>query len=248
MTAAQTELIDQMARLAGAMRCRHRALSEHFGQAYEPESCAACDVCLGETAVEGDSARLGQILMSGVARTGSRFGAGHVADVLRGAATEAVVARGHEQLSVFGLLAGRTRREIMSLLDQLVAADALAVGEHRTLGFGPNGKAVMSGRTPVALAVPMGAKGVKGERKRKREGTADALGPEERALFERLRAVRKRLAESRGVPPYMVFSDATLRDMARERPGTQAALLEIRGVGGRKMEMFGREFLEAIAD
>ncbi len=247
ITGAQLVLIDQMSRLAGAMCCRHRALCEHFGQTYDVDDCGACDVCLGETVAEADGARLGQVLMSAVARTGERFGAKYVADVMRGAATDAMLERGHDKLSVFGLLKGRTQRELMSLLDQLVAAGALERGEHRELRFGPMGKAVMMAESEVALAVPMGARSAKRERRRSHTSEASSLTPEQRELFESLRIVRKCLAEERGVPPYIVFSDATLCDIACERPATADEMLEVKGVGRHKLEMFGEVFLEAVA-
>ncbi len=250
-TRAQLELVEQMRRLASSMRCRHAQLSEHFGQAYEKDDCGACDVCLGETRAEADSVKIAQILMSGVARTGERYGAGHVADVVRGAQTEPVTSRGHDRLSVFGLLNDRTRRELMSLLDQLVAAEALVVGEHRVLLFGPRGVGVMRGEDEVALAVPLGTRSTRRERGRTRaaaDANARPLTPDEKELFERLRGLRREIAEERGVPPYVVFSDATLREMCRERPTSRESMLEVKGVGRSKLEAFGSQFLEAIAD
>ena len=247
-TRAQVELINEMNRLAGSMRCRHRQLSEHFGQAYEPDDCRACDVCLGESEVEPEAERICQVLMSAVARTGQRFGAGHVADVVRGAATDTVTGRGHDQLAVFAMLAGRRKRELTSFLDQLVAAGALEVDEHRGLRFGPRGVAVMKAEETVTLGLPMGTRAARSERRRARSAPADVrpLTIEEKGLFERLRALRKSLAEERGVPPYVVFSDATLRELARARPTSEAAMLEVKGVGRKKYEAFGGAFIEAI--
>jgi len=249
VTRAQLDLIDQMSRLVGAMRCRHRALSEHFGQMYDAESCGACDVCLSETVAEPDSARLGQILMSAVARTGESFGAKHVADVLRGVATDVVLARGHEKLSVFGLLKKRSQRELMSLFDQLATAGALERGAHRELRFGPRGKAVMLAEADMAFAVPMGARSATRERRRSRSGAGEVstLTADQRDLFERLRIVRLRIAKEHSLPPHYVFSDATLRQLACERPSTADEMLRIKGVGPRKLEMFGQDFLDAIA-
>lgn len=244
-TEAQLELLDHMRRLAVSMRCRHKALSEYFGQSLESEDCGACDVCLGETQAEPNSTRLCQILLSTVARTGQRFGAGHIAEVARGSETEAVLSRGHEKLSVHGLLKTRTKRDLMALIDQLIAAGALVQGEHRTLQFGPRGKSVMIGDEEVSLAAPMG-RAAGGGRSRSTPTDARPLGPEERDLFERLRALRKQIAEERSVPPYVVFSDATLRDLVKVRPQSLEQMLEVKGVGRRKMEMFGEAFLEAV--
>jgi ATP-dependent DNA helicase RecQ len=184
--------------------------------------------------------------MSAVARTGERFGAGHVADVVRGGETEGIERWGHRSLSVYGLLPDRTRRELMSMLDQLVAAGALEVGDHRTLRFGPRGRAVMRAEDEVTLAVPMGARGARRERGRA-SAAASALTDDERALFERLRALRKRLAGEMGVPPYVVFGDATLRDLCRARPRTPREMLGVKGVGEKKLEQFGDAFLQELA-
>ena len=247
--AAQLELLEQMNRFAGAMRCRHRALSEYFGQAYERENCGACDVCLGETAVEADSGQLCQILMSAVARTGQRFGARHVADVLRGTASEKVQMHAHERLSVFAILKGRTLREVRSLLDQLVAAGALERGEHRALRFGPKGMSVMKGEAVVPLAVPLGSRSARRERRRSRIGEhdADCFSAEQQDLFERLRELRLRVANELDVPPYVVFHDTVLREFVVRRPASLSEMRSVKGVVPKKLEKFGGAFLEVLA-
>jgi ATP-dependent DNA helicase RecQ len=244
---AQFALIRGMRGLASSLRCRHRALSEHFGQAYGPDDCGACDVCLGETEREPDGARITQILMSAVARADQRFGAGHIIDIVRGSPSEKIQRHGHDQLKLFGMLESRRKAELASFLDQLVARGALEQDpEFGTLRFGPRGLAAMKAQVEIPLARPMGT----GEKKaEKRRGNADwkpPLAPEERGLFERLRTLRKAIAAERGVPPYVVFSDATLREMARDRPDTPERLLEIKGVGRAKLEAFGEAFLDAL--
>jgi ATP-dependent DNA helicase RecQ len=210
-----------MRRLLTSMTCRHRALSEHFGQAYGPDDCKACDVCLGETEAEADSTRVTQILMSAVARTDQRFGAGHIIDVVLGKDTDKVQRHGHHTLGVFGMLHGKRKAELTGYLDQLVAAGALEQDpEYSTLRFGERGAAAMKAEIEIKLARPIGTGTRKSERRRAGADWKPPLGPDERALFETLRALRKSIAEERGVPPYVVFSDATLRDMARERPAT----------------------------
>ena len=251
-TNAQLGLLAEMRRFAAAYACRHRALSEHFGQTYEHDSCNACDVCLDETERDPDGTRICQILLSTVARTGSRFGAAHIADVARGARTEKINALGHDRLSVYGLLHDRTKRQLQQHLDQLVAARALDVDDHGSLVFGPRGVAVMKAEELVTLAAPIGAGRARADKRRSRRGDAEAPGvrpltPRERALFDRLRALRKSIAEELGVPPYVVFSDATLRDMAKRTPATRVALLDVKGVGKQKLDNFGDRFLAEIA-
>jgi ATP-dependent DNA helicase RecQ len=229
-------------------------LSEHFGQTYTPPEglahCNACDVCLGETESEPDSKRIGQIILSCVARTNQRYGAAHITDILRGADTERVRAAHHDQLSVYGLLKDHRKPALASFIDQLVSAEALerlVDGHFETLRFGPRGMPVMKGEETIALARPVGTGSAKSERRR-RDKVPDAapLSFDEKQLFEKLRQVRMDIATERGVPPYVVFSDATLRDLVRVRPASLEAMLEVKGVGRAKLEAFGDTFLEAL--
>ena len=252
--AAQIGLVREMRRFVSEMGCRHRLLSEHFGQEYqalereadaEASGCGACDVCLGETAHEPESGRVAQVLMSAVARCDQRFGAAHIADIVRGAPNEKVTKFGHENLSVFGLLNGRGKAELVSFLDQLVGVGALERGEHQTLVFGARGVGVMKGDDEVRLSKPVG--GGSSARVGRKFVEARPLDTDEKALFEALRGLRKSIADERGVPPYVVFSDSTLRDMCRKRPSTEGEMLDVKGVGKAKLKAFGEQFLEAIA-
>ena len=243
-----------MRRFVSEMGCRHRLLSEHFGQEYQaPEreddaeatGCGACDVCLGETAHEPESGRVAQVLMSAVARCDQRFGAAHIADIVRGVPNEKVTKFGHENLSVFGLLNGRGKAELVSFLDQLVGVGALERGEHQTLVFGARGVGVMKGDDEVRLSKPVG--GGSSARVGRKFVEARPLATDEKALFASLRGLRKSIADARGVPPYVVLSDSTLRDMCRKRPSTEGEMLDVKGVGKAKLKAFGEQFLEAIA-
>ena len=256
-TRAQLELIREAQRFVALMECRHRALSTHFGQEYEPppgrHNCGACDVCLGETEVEQDSARVAQIIMSAVARLDQRWGGAHVADVLRGANTEKIKSNGHDALSVHGLLATHAKGEVQMYIEQLVAAGALqrhlSEGGFETLRFGELGNAVMKAEAPITLARPMGSGTVRQERQRKsskRSAEVVILDADEKELFEKLRAVRLEISREDSIPPYMVFNDATLREMAKRKPSTDGEMLSIKGVGQAKLEAFGRAFLDAL--
>ncbi len=255
-TQAQIDLVRDMRRLISSMGCRHRMLSEHFGQAYTPPAgqatCNACDVCLGETEQETDAKRIGQVILSAVARTNQRYGAAHVVDVLRGADTERVRSAGHDKLSVYGMLKDHRKPALASFIDQLVAAEALerfVDGHFETLRFGPRGLPVMKGEETVPLARPVGTGSAKSERRRRdRVPDAEPLSFDEKQLFEKLRQVRMEVATERAVPPYVVFSDATLRELARARPETLDAMLGVRGVGRAKLEAFGEIFLDALRD
>jgi ATP-dependent DNA helicase RecQ len=251
---AQLTLLREVRRMIASMRCRHAQLSAYFGQSYEKDNCGACDVCLGETEAEADSTRVCQVLLSAVARTEQSFGAAHIADVVRGAVNERIERLGHHQLSVFGMLSDRRKTEVTGFLEQLVAQGALERGEHKELRFGPRGVAVMKAEETITLALPIGSGARRGDRwkaergKHRSQVEARPLTPDEKALFERLRALRKSLAEERGVPPYVVFSDATLRAIAREKPASKSAFIRIKGVGEAKLRHFGEAFLEAVAE
>lgn len=244
---AQLELIRRMRRFVSSMSCRHRGLSAYFGQVYGPEDCGACDVCLGETEREPESTRVTQILMSAVARADQRFGTQHIIDIVRGKATEKVLRFGHDRLKLFGMLGTKRKGELASFIDQLIAHGALEQDpEHGSLRFGPEGVAAMKAQVEIGLARPMGTGTKRAERRRGGADWKPPLSPDEKGVFERLRSLRRSIAEERGVPPYVVFSDAVLRDLARERPGSSDELLGIKGIGRAKLEAFGEVFLAEL--
>jgi ATP-dependent DNA helicase RecQ len=249
-------------RFAVAPVCRHRILVEHFGHALEerPGGCGACDVCLGETAELAAEEALvtAQKIISAVWRCGNRFGIGHVVEVLRGAGSERIGRLGHDRLSVFGLLADAPERAVRSWVDQLIVQGHLEIVEKDRLPilrFTEAGRALCAGEGAVRLGRfeeragtqrgrGRGAAGAAG-----RGGGAEAgLTAEEEALFQRLRALRRRLADGQGVPPYVVFSDAALREMALRRPRDEEGLLEVKGVGEAKLARYGAAFLEALRE
>lgn len=254
-TESQLGLVREMRRVVASMGCRHRMLSEHFGQAYNPpaglHTCGACDVCLGETESVSDSTRVAQIILSAVARTDQRYGATHIADIVRGADTERLRTTGHNLLPVHGLLAEHRKPALLSYIDQLVSAEALnrvVDGHFETLRFGPRGVPVMKGEEEISLARPAGTGTAKTERRRRdRTVNAEPLSIEDKQLFESLRTLRKEIATDRNVPPYVVFSDSTLRELARHRPTSPSQMLEIKGIGQAKLEAFGDTFLRAVA-
>lgn len=273
--AALERQLAQISRFAVAPVCRHRLLSEHFGQPYEPPpgasgaGCGACDVCLGETVAleEKNALTAAQMILSGVLRTGSSFGAAHLAGVLLGRDTERLRALGHDQLSVYGLLKGEAEATVRAWIDQLIVQEVLEQVERRSgdrsfpiLQLARRGRGVLRGaEIPRLTRFWSSAPG-------RREAPGRAAGPrrkksaslpgidlsarqaaEDGALFETLRALRRDIARQQGVPPYVVFSDATLHEMARLKPGSEGELLEVKGVGEKKLARYGGAFLEAIA-
>ena len=246
---AQLQLLAGTQRFAASLRCRHRQLVNYFGQELDGDNCGACDVCLGETEIVPEGQLVARKILSCVARCEQRFGAGHIASVLKGTRSDRIVEYKHHQLSTFGLLSGMSKGEIAGFIDQLIDQGALErVGEpYPTLRLGERGLAIMRNETEAVLSAPRGTSAAA----RARVTTTTEVRPledGERAVFEAMRALRKSIAEERGVPPYVVFSDATLRELAKARPDTLGAMSRIKGVGPAKLEAFGEDFLAVIAE
>jgi ATP-dependent DNA helicase RecQ len=249
---AQLDLLNHMQRFANGARCRHRALSEYFGQDYPHDDCGACDVCLAELVPAADAHVVAQKILSAVARCGQSFGARHVIDVLRGSRVEKVVQRGHDKLSTFGLLAALTPQKIANYIDQLIDQGDLerTDGEYPVLRLTRGSAEILKSERQAVLLEPKVAlaKPARGERRRGGAEPARELHASERDLFEALRRLRRALATELGVPPYVVFNDVTLEELARLRPTTPTAMLAVKGVGQKKLTQFGDRFLTAIAE
>jgi ATP-dependent DNA helicase RecQ len=240
--AGARELLEQMRRFCTGVHCRHRKLSEHFGQTYSRPNCAACDLCLNEVEGLADATVTAQKILSCVARAGERFGAEHIVDVLLGAHTERVRRWRHEELTTYGLMKGTNRKALTNMLYQLLDDGLLerTAEERPVLRLNDASRDVLRGKRTVRLLQPK----TESQKTRVDEQSWDGVDP---GLFETLRALRRKLAEERRVPAYVLFSDATLREMARVRPGSSDTLLSIRGVGERKVADLGQRFLEVIA-
>ena len=241
--AASRELLEHMRRLCSGVHCRHRKLSEYFGQEYAKPSCEACDVCLNEVEGLADATVTAQKILSCVARAGERFGAEHIVDVLLGADTERIRRWRHEELSTYALMKGTPRPTLTNMLYQLIDNGLLerSADERPVLRLNDASREVLRGHRMVQLLQPT----IKVKKSRVAEKSWENV---DTGLFEALRTLRLRLAEERRVPAYVLFSDATLRDMARIRPGSPDALLNIRGVGERKLADLGHRFLETISN
>ena len=240
-TAARA-LLGEMRRYCTGVACRHRRLSEYFDQPYPSEDCRACDVCLGEIEGMADGTVTAQKILSCIARAGERFGAEHIIDILRGGDTERVRRWQHERLSTYGLLKGTSRESLANLLYQLVDTGLVerTTDERPVLRLNAASWAVLRGERPVRLVQPKESVG-------RTAVDENAWAGVDRGLFETLRALRRRLAQERSVSAYVIFSDATLREMARSRPGSPGSLARVRGVGERKLADLGTQFLAHIA-
>jgi ATP-dependent DNA helicase RecQ len=262
--AEQQRKLDQMAALGDSHACRRRQILRYFGERYERDNCGCCDVC-APGALRIDATREAQIVMSAVARTDERCDAPHVIDIVTGQATEKVVALGHDKIKTFGAGRELDADDWQRTVDDLIERRCLTRGrgDDAPLKLTPKGRDVLFGRrrftflradalpdAPAATAPdldePTARK--KSTRKPARPKAADVrLEVEDEDLFELLRSLRMKLARRRGVPPFVVFSDRTLREMARLRPTTPAAMREVSGVGSMKLTEYGPEFILTIA-
>lgn len=230
----------RLAALAGLVEtsdCRRAVLLRHFGES-PPETCGNCDNCLNPPA-RIDLAQLAQKLLSAVYRTGQIFGVQHIEAVLTGLATDRVVKAGHDRLSVFGIAQGAEAALIKPVARALLLRDALDQTEHGGLALGPAARAILKGEAGFEIAVPP-----KALRQRRREQSA--ANPVGDPLFDALRACRRDLAAQSGVPPYVIFHDSTLREIAAARPATLNDLGRLAGVGARKLDAYGGAFLAVV--
>jgi ATP-dependent DNA helicase RecQ len=247
---AQRKLGEVFAFCQGAV-CRHRALAGYFGQEHGAAPCQACDVCLGEVASVDGAAEISAKILRSVAELRGRFGAGHVADVLAGASTARLEALAHDKLGSYGALREATKSEVRGWIDQLVGQGLLAraAGEYPTVTLTKQGAQVLRGESaPGPLSRVAAVRRERGSTRGAPGAAVDASGDIDRELFEALRRLRRALAEERGVPPYVIFGDATLRELARLRPTTRSAFLAVKGVGEWKCDEFGPRFLGAIVE
>jgi ATP-dependent DNA helicase RecQ len=234
--------LQAMVGFAESLTCRRRVLLGYFGEHLD-QDCGNCDVCLNPPQTF-DATVAAQKVLSCVYRVGERFGIKHVVDVLRGADTERIRRLGHAKLSTYGIGSDMSDAEWTSLVRQLIHRGLLLqdIGNYSVLRLTPAARPVLRGERELVLARPR----IKSRSKR-RSGAAAALEAADTDLFEALRALRKGLAEAQGVPPYVIFGDATLVEMSRRRPASGAELLEITGVGQKKLERYGADFLDVIA-
>jgi ATP-dependent DNA helicase RecQ len=243
--------LNSMVGYAEGLTCRREALLGYFGEPY-PAPCGNCDICL-EPPATYDATEHAQMALSCVYRLNQSYGIAYVIDVLRGVENEKILGRGHDQLSTFGIGTDVSRDHWQSLLRQLIHRGFLTqdIARFSVLRLTDAARPLLHGEQTLVLAVPRTRVPTKKERKAAdRSARAAALAGlyVDAGLFERLRALRKRLADEQRVPAYVVFSDATLAEMAARKPATEEALLEVSGVGQSKLQRYGGAFLEVITD
>lgn len=232
----------QVIDLCQSTDCRRRSVLQYFGEQWSDENCGACDVCLHD-GDQVDSTVIAQKILSAVIRTGERFGARYVIDVLRGSRSSKVIERGHDALSVHGVARDHSVRELRHFVAQLAGRGLLTLGssDYPTYRVTQAGRAFLRDGESLALARPTTPNSV-------RTDSPPEVLEHDRALFQKLRELRKRIADAKGVPPYIVFGDKALRQMAGYYPQNRDSFSRISGVGKAKLEEYSEDFLRVIRE
>jgi ATP-dependent DNA helicase RecQ len=237
--------LNVMAAFAEAQTCRRQVLLNYFSE-YNDKPCGNCDICL-DPPQSYDGSEDAQKALSCVWRVGQAFGVGYVVEVLRGSLNQRIKDHGHDKLSTYGIGKDQSHEYWMSVIRQLIHKGLLTqnITRNLVLQLTEAARPVLRGEVRLALAVPR-LQPIS-SRKEKRNGLLDSANYDKR-LFKELRGLRKQIAEQEEVPPYVVFNDATLVEMAQLMPMTEMEMLAVNGVGQRKLERFGEAFMDLIID
>lgn len=249
---ASLDKLYEMSNYAQRITCRHKFLVEYFGQPYAKANCGRCDCCLGEFETLADSVTVAQKILSCVYRVGEKFGAGHVASVLMGSNRGKVLQFNHHELSTYGLLREYRLDDIHQWIDQLINQGfLLREPMYGTLRLTlPGGQLLKSREGEVVLSKPVIPE--KSEKSRKKSGSSGVAAfqadwsASDTELFEALRQCRLQLSKEHRVAPFIIFSDATLREMVLYKPKTLSGFRGLKGVGERKLRDFCPQFLGII--
>ena len=234
----------QMVQFAELPACRRRYILEYFGESWPADNCGGCDVCLAESD-DCDATEVAQKILSAVIRTGQRFGALHIAQVLTGSQEKRILELGHHRLSVYGIVQDFGRAELRELMGHLQARGLLArnEGELPTLAVTDQGRRFLQERQKLTLPRPQ----PRAEAARMPlAGPGVAAAEYDTALFGELRSLRRQLAEAQDVPAFVIFGDVSLRQMASLFPQSLDSFAQIPGVGAAKLQQYGPRFVAAI--
>jgi ATP-dependent DNA helicase RecQ len=234
------EKLNQTVGFASHNVCRRRQLLGFFGEDFPADNCGACDICSG-TVEQVDITTAAQIIMSAVSRTGQRFGTGHIIDIVTGSDTKRIRELRHNEVKTYGTGKDRDKKYWRSVVDELIAQAALKQegDPYPVLKITQKGSDILYGREKITA---LRKEEIKPKAVRQR---GDVEGYDE-ALFERLRTIRKKIAEVQQVPPYIVFSDKTLHEMCKRFPSSLSEMRKISGVGDAKLERYGEDFVREI--
>jgi ATP-dependent DNA helicase RecQ len=239
--------LNAMLGLCETVRCRRQTLLSYFGEAFMAD-CGNCDNCLNP-AKSYDGTEAAQKALSTIARTGERFGAGHLIDVLLGKETERSQKFGHTSLSVYGIGKEKNEKQWSAVFRQLVAADLISVDmEFGAFKLNERSWDVLKRGAKVSLREdPAPITKSRSSSSGARSAAAASFDADESQAFESLRQLRSKLAKDQNLPPYVVFHDSALREMVSRRPGSLAEMSRIPGVGQVKLERYGAEFLSVLS-
>lgn len=230
--------------------CRRRYLLDYFGETdAQPPNCGACDNCLASTE-EFDATVIAQKILSAVIRTGQSFGISYISQVLRGSKNKRVIERGHDSLSVYGIVNDYSSEDIKEIAAALLERGLLRKndGDYPTFGVTPEGRRFLNDRETLTLTRRLDDEYTPRRAASTTGGQSAAPAEYDAELFQELRALRTQIASRRGVPPYVVFGDVTLRQMAAYFPQSRDSLSRIHGVGSVKLDQYGDEFLVVITE
>ncbi|WP_084635399.1 DNA helicase RecQ [Pseudoxanthomonas sp. J35] len=246
--ALERRKLDQLLGYCESAMCRRQALLAAFGETY-PQPCGNCDNCL-QPVRTWDATEAARKALSCVYRTGQRFGAAHLIDVLRGADTEKVRQFRHHEQSTYGIGSDLDAGTWRSVFRQLVVNGLLEVDAegHGSLRLGAAARPVLRGEQPVHLREEPARKRGRGDGGASRSGSTLHVDAGDRALFDALRAWRAQAAREQNVPAYVIFHDRTLRDIAQLRPASISELARVGGIGGGKLGRYGEAVLEIIRE
>lgn len=237
--------LDAMLALCEETRCRRQTLLAYFDEEM-PQPCGHCDNCV-DGVQTWDATEPARQALSAVYRTGQRYGTGHLIDVLLGRENEKIRSMGHERLAVFGVGKARAEGEWRTLFRQLVARGLADIDIEGYGGLRLNDSCRPLLRGEVSLELRRELKPQTSVKSTSASPASQLVRGEEREQWEALRALRRKLAEEHGVPPYVIFPDSTLLEMLRSQPGTLSEMATVSGVGARKLERYGEAFLEVLA-
>ena len=234
--------LQHMLAFAEAVHCRRQILLRYFNEDFK-ESCQYCDIC-DTPPITTDATVDAQKLLSCIYRLQQRFGLNHVTDVLRGSVSEKITQAGHQHLSTYGIGKDKSTAYWKHLAWQLIHRDYCFqdVEKYNVLRLTPKAVPVLRGEEKIALTTPPESKNTQSKKKKDRVAPDTSPSP----IFDTLKALRRKLAQEENKPPFMIFSDATLRDMIRLKPKTLDQMLNVSGIGQHKLAQYGAQFLNAL--
>ncbi|MBI4682738.1 MAG: DNA helicase RecQ [Nitrospirae bacterium] len=239
--AVAMEKLNQMVKYASHNVCRRRQLLEYFGEDYKDENCGACDICTG-TVDKIDVTTDARIFMSAMSRTGQRFGIMHIIDIVTGADSKRIRELEHDKIKTYGAGRDKDKHHWRFIADELLAQDVISQDGDRypVLKLTEKGKRALFGSENISALKREGPK------KKQRAARGGAFESYDKVLFEKLRVLRKGLADEQKVPPFIIFSDKTLHEMCRRYPASLPEMAGISGVGNAKLERYGEDFIRSI--